>query len=538
MKNVAQFLALDVGGTYLKAALYRPARRAEGALPLEEAGRARLPSRVAEGKLTDAIVEAAAQLGATAENVAGIGVSTAGIVDYAGKKVVSAAPHLKSLCSETWREELERRFNAPCAMINDADSAMIAARALNIVKPEDDLALLAVGTGLGCAVIRQLHRIRVGRMLPLLGSVRTPVGGYDQIAGAVNFADGGDLATKLAKGGEEAARYLDDLADIAATCGILYNVDKLLLTGGLAQAAARADFDLQSELAARLAAPTPELRRPIKVLTCAEPLSLIGAGLLAEGVAGQGEKLPPPASGSATEEPLFGDMELTDLPAEKLARLMFEAENRAAQDFASALPGIARAAELAARALADGGRLILVGAGTSGRLAAVDAVELPCTYGIAEHQAVALIAGGNCEAALTIESDNEEDASSVPELLLAAPTEKDVVVGISASGGAFFATSAVNFANHRGAKTVMIQESPLPRTPATVTIPLATGAELVAGSTRMKAGTATKKALNFLTTAAMIKLGRTRNSRMVNMRVLNEKLRRRAEKMAALPKKI
>lgn len=517
MKN---YLAIDIGGTWLKAALY------DGT---ELSSTVRIPSRLDTGDVENAVFEAASLLGA--ESIAGIGVSTAGIVDYAGIRVARSAGHLSPLCRTAWKEAVERKFDAPCVMINDADAAMIAARKLKLVAASDNCALLAVGTGLGCSVIRASHRIRPARMLPLAGSVRLPDdASYDSVASAVRLGAGRDLAALFRDDPPELEKYLDDLACVIKTVCILYNLDSVLITGGLASAAEAGGFDLAAALSHRTAEPVPELDAPIRVGVCGKGLPLIGAGLLAEAAAFQGSKLPPnPAS--TTECPLFGDLELTDLDPCELAHRLCAAESAAGERFTASLPVLAEAAERAAANFARGGRLVYVGAGTSGRLGAVDAVELPCTYGIEPHRAVALVAGGNDDAALTIESDGEEDASSIPELLLLDLDERDTVIGISASGGAFFVTSALNYARSRGAFTVLIQESPEPRTEVDAVIPLRSGAEAVAGSTRMKAGTATKKALNFLSTIMMIKMGFTRKSRMVNMRTLNEKLRLRAANM-------
>ncbi|MDD4816639.1 MAG: N-acetylmuramic acid 6-phosphate etherase [Victivallaceae bacterium] len=511
-----KYLAIDVGGTWLKAAVYM-----DGRLSRE----VRVASRMGEGDISGAIREAAGKLDLSG-GVSGIGVATAGIVDYAGTGVVRAADHLKALCLSGWRDALERDFSAPCMLINDADAALIAARRLELVGGGDRTALLAVGTGLGCAVIRKCHRVRPGRMLPLVGSIRPPEGGFDRAVSAVGLS-GGDLCGVFRRNPPELKTYLDRLIAVSRTVCILYNLDSVLLTGGLCSAAAIAGFDLEGMLNAGCCDPVPELGVPIRIKAAAGNLPLLGAGLLAEGAAWQGKKTPP-SSRLATERPLFGDLELTSISPDRLAGMLNSAENDAAGCFAAALPGIAAAGGMIAERMKRGGRIVYLGAGTSGRLAAVDAVELPCTYGISEEDAVALVAGGNDDAALTIETDGEEDASSVPELLLLNLNENDTVIGISASGRAFFVNSGLNYAASRGALTVLISESAGSTVVCDLNIPLGSGSEIVAGSTRMKAGTATKKALNFISTIAMIKLGRTRKSRMVNMRMLNEKLRLRA----------
>ena len=161
----------------------------------------------------------------------------------------------------------------------------------------------------------------------------------------------------------------------------------------------------------------------------------------------------------------------------------------------------------------------------------MDAVEIPCTYGFPADRALCLIAGGVADAAVEIESDFEEDASAVPEMLLLDIGSQDVVIGISASGTAYYVQSALAVAKDRGALSVLIQGEPsvaaLPFCDAV--IPMHSGNEVVAGSTRMKAGTATKKILNFTSSAAMVKIGKVAGPYMINMACVNNKLLERAQ---------
>ena len=173
----------------------------------------------------------------------------------------------------------------------------------------------------------------------------------------------------------------------------------------------------------------------------------------------------------------------------------------------------------------------ILGDATSWRIAAMDAVEIPCTYGFPEDRILAVIAGGISDAAIEIESDFEEDASAVPEMLLINIKPEDIVIGISASGSAYFVQSALAFAKNRGALSVLIQtklpEKKLPF--CDHVIPLNSGNEVVAGSTRMKAGTATKKVLNFLSSTIMIKMGKVVGAYMIDVACINNKLVERAQ---------
>lgn len=193
------------------------------------------------------------------------------------------------------------------------------------------------------------------------------------------------------------------------------------------------------------------------------------------------------------------------------------------------LAAISRAVEVVAKSIEHGGRLIYVGAGTSGRLAALDAAECLPTFGVSSRLVQAVVAGGR--RALTRAAEDVEDSLSQGAKDLAARKidARDVVIGVSASGTTPYVLGALRFARKRGAKTVLLtsnRHSPARRS-AHITIAPQTGPELIAGSTRMKAGTAQKLILNMLSTAAMIRLGRVYNNWMVDLSMTNEKLRRR-----------
>jgi N-acetylmuramic acid 6-phosphate etherase len=191
-----------------------------------------------------------------------------------------------------------------------------------------------------------------------------------------------------------------------------------------------------------------------------------------------------------------------------------------------ALPQIARAIDLVADALRKGGRLIYVGAGTSGRIAALDAVECPPTFNIDPRRVQFLIAGGY--RALATASEADEDSTEPAERALARKKlgRNDVVVGVAASGRTPFTVAAVTYARRHGAKTIAVTcnpGSPLERA-ARLAIVTEVGPEAVSGSTRMKAGTAQKMVLNMISTGAMTRLGYVYGNLMVNVHLKNEKL--------------
>jgi N-acetylmuramic acid 6-phosphate etherase len=194
---------------------------------------------------------------------------------------------------------------------------------------------------------------------------------------------------------------------------------------------------------------------------------------------------------------------------------------------------IARGAELVADAVLKGGRLIFAGAGTSGRLGVLEAAELPPTFGIEPATAQAIMAGGAAavhRAKEGVEDDYEEGVRAMRRL---RPAPKDVVIGVSASGITPFVRGAVGRARAAKARVIGItcdSRSELASL-ADVAIILAVGPEVIAGSTRLKAGTATKMALNMLTTAAMVRAGKTYGNLMVDVKSNSDKLRDRARRI-------
>lgn len=194
-----------------------------------------------------------------------------------------------------------------------------------------------------------------------------------------------------------------------------------------------------------------------------------------------------------------------------------------------ALPEISKAVDIISDAIAKGGRLIYIGAGTSGRLAVTDAAECPPTFGVDYNTVCAMIAGG--EKTLVRAAENEEDFEDKgrEDLKEKNITKDDVICGISASGGAAYVAGAMKEAKEMGCKTISISSNPdtLIGSVADVEIVTDTGAEVIQGSTRMKAGTAQKLVLNMLSTCAMIKTGKVYENVMVNLKPTNIKLRKR-----------
>ncbi len=216
-------------------------------------------------------------------------------------------------------------------------------------------------------------------------------------------------------------------------------------------------------------------------------------------------------------------------PTREILRVINAEDRRIAQAVARALPQIARAVGAIVRGIRRGGRLIYVGAGTSGRLATLDAAECPPTFSVPPRLVQALIAGGRRALTHAVEGAEDSAREGARDLARKNITSHDVVVGIAASGTTPYVLGALAYAGRRRATTVGITSnprSPLARA-ADITISPETGPEVITGSTRMKAGTAQKLVLNMLSTAAMVRLGCVYDNWMINVALTNKKLRRR-----------
>ena len=231
-----------------------------------------------------------------------------------------------------------------------------------------------------------------------------------------------------------------------------------------------------------------------------------------------------------TEQPNPAAQDLDRKSAIEIVRLINHEDASVAGAVRKALPQIARAVDMIADGIRHGGRLIYVGAGTSGRLGALDASECPPTFGIPPGTVQFVIAGG--DQALAHETESSEDSAELgrTEIARRKPGKHDVVIGITASGRTPFVIAAMQYARSRGAKTVALvcnRKSPLERA-CHLAIVTEVGPEVLAGSSRMKAGTAHKMVLNMLSTAAMARLGFVYGSLMVGVHPKNEKLVQRA----------
>ncbi len=210
----------------------------------------------------------------------------------------------------------------------------------------------------------------------------------------------------------------------------------------------------------------------------------------------------------------------------EIARIINHEDAKIAAAVKKAIPEIAQVIDQVARSLRDGGRLIYIGAGSSGRIAALDASECPPTYSTAPGQVQYIMAGGPKALASAVEVNEDSEELGQRDIARRRPTRKDVVVGVSASGRTPYVVAAVAYARARGAHTAAVtcnHETPLAGA-AEVTIVADVGPEVISGSTRMKAGSAQKMILNMITTGAMTRLGYVYENLMVNVHMQNSKL--------------
>jgi N-acetylmuramic acid 6-phosphate etherase len=242
----------------------------------------------------------------------------------------------------------------------------------------------------------------------------------------------------------------------------------------------------------------------------------------------------PPLDPRLTEQRNPATTDIDRLSALEIVRVINAEDHRVAPAVGTQLEQIARAVEMAADTFRSGGRLIYVGAGTSGRLGVLDATEMPPTYGTDPRMVQGIIAGGPDALVRAVEGaeDVREDGAKAMDEMEVGPA--DFAFGIAASGSTPYVHGALTRAKQRGAKTGFLlctHPDPWMCEVYDVVIAPLVGPEVVTGSTRMKAGTATKMVLNTVTTGAMIRLGKVYGNLMVDLRATNQKLRDRSERI-------
>lgn len=234
-----------------------------------------------------------------------------------------------------------------------------------------------------------------------------------------------------------------------------------------------------------------------------------------------------------TEQPNPASEAIDTQPTEQILRIINDEDRKVADSVTPEIPAIAHAVDAIVSAMQQGGRLFYIGAGTSGRLGVLDASECPPTFNVDHGLVQGIMAGGEAALAHPTETTEDDPDAGSRDLISRGFTEHDVLAGIAASGRTPYVLGAIAAANRMGALTIGISCTPgseLARAARIAITPLP-GPEILAGSTRMKAGTATKLVLNMLTTATFIRLGYVYGNLMVNVQPKNEKLVDRARRI-------
>jgi len=216
-------------------------------------------------------------------------------------------------------------------------------------------------------------------------------------------------------------------------------------------------------------------------------------------------------------------------PTERVLRIINAEDATIAAAVSAVIPEIAKTVDAAVEAIRAGGRLIYVGSGSSGRIAMLDAAECPPTFSAPPEWVQAMVAGGMRAMGQALESYEDDRSKGAADLKARKVSEKDFIIGIAASGKTPYTLAALEHAQSKGARTAAIvaaQDSPMAKV-ANILIYTNVGPEVIAGSTRMKAGTAQKLVLNMISTAVMIRLGMTYSNWMINVSMSNNKLRER-----------
>jgi N-acetylglucosamine-6-phosphate deacetylase len=295
---------------------------------------------------------------------------------------------------------------------------------------------------------------------------------------------------------------------------------------------------------------TPETALDAATARPAEALGLADRGRLAPGTRADlvwwgddftvrqvwtGRFAPTAATRPGTEAVREDLLDLDERPSLDIVELFLAQERAAQRALAAAAPALAALADAVAQRLSAGGRLFYAGAGTSGRLGLLDAVECGPTFGIPDGLIVPILAGGDMAFLHAVEGAEDDEEAAIAALRAHDFSAADALVGIAASGGTPFTLAAIRYAAALGALTGAILNTPGGKLAeaAQIAVQIASGAEIIAGSTRLSAGSTQKIALNILSSTVMIRLGKTFGPYMVDVRATNDKLRRRAIRMTA-----
>src|SRR5213595_395871 len=331
---------------------------------------------------------------------------------------------------------------------------------------------------------------------------------------------------------EEGARFLCEYTEAVAT-RLHVLAPKVVLLGGLFQR----DSIYNHAFRRRLKKTLPDTR-----VANSERAPEFGAAWLAAEMQSWPEIRTQPApdkiddlAAALTEQRNPRSENLEKMSAQELVKLFVDEEKFVGEALRAATADLARAIELVAESLRKGGRLFYIGAGGSGRLGVLDASEIPPTFGASPELVQGIIAGGATALHRSVEGAEDESGNGALAIDRRGIKDVDVVIGITASGRTPFVLGALARAKSLGAKTVLLSCNPArdQKTDVDLAIDLAVGPEILTGSTRLKAGTATKIALNIISTGAMVALGKVRGNLMIDLNTSSTKLRDRATRVVA-----
>lgn len=228
----------------------------------------------------------------------------------------------------------------------------------------------------------------------------------------------------------------------------------------------------------------------------------------------------------STEKQNVNSTSIDDKPISEILKIINNEDQSIAEKVNAAIPAIERTVELTTEAIRNGNRVVYLGAGTSGRLGVLDASEMPPTYSVPSDWFNGIVAGGDDALRKSIEGAEDQPEAAVDDLKAFGLKPGDVIIGISTSGAAQYVKSSIEYGKSIDAKTVYLicNEKPFLSADADVIIKVDTGPEVITGSTRMKAGTATKMVLNMISTATMLQLGNVYGNLMVDLMAVNDKL--------------
>jgi len=567
---VSRVLAFDVGKTGCKGALYdRDRRVAEATCP----GSAGIAESNGVESATAAVSETAAALGTRAADTVVVGLAGLGRAQHKASAVAAAlAQRLEFdevvLTSDMTIAHVGALGGEPGIVVTagtgvvalgvDATGRWSVSDGWGYLLGDDGSGFAIGRAGLASALRHQdgrggsamLHRHALARFGPLEllpsivhGAANPPREVAAFVPDVIAAAEIGDIEAVaiLEQAGVELARCAAGASRVFGPRGVTVTT-----AGGLFDAGALLTDAFEVEVRRRLpyarrVPPRGDALDGARILAAARTLphatlvTRFAAGDLVAASAPTGDDV---ASGLHTLQTEAARPDLADLDDRSttdLVNLLVDEDALIAPAVGRARAAIAAAVDVVSQRLRAGGRLVYVGAGTSGRLAVLDAAELLPTYGAGTDMVVALVAGGSSAVMEAAEGAEDDEDAARADIDRTGVGPADVVVGISASGRTPYVLAAVEAAAKAGAATIGIannSDSALGRQ-VEHAIEVATGPEVVAGSTRMKAGTAQKLVLNTLSTAVMVRLGKVYGNRMVDMRVTNEKLWRRGQRIVA-----